>query len=213
MSSNNRTCCCTKKNKAEVVESLSRIGKSYENNYGLWANESLYGVAGTYTTGHYFKDNQNLCFGPVITDQMVNGADARTADETPVGGLSYESNITSLNFRNDSKSGTVNFANCEDCLRYHLTHVNTLDGDTSSHTDSDGVQFTGSYGRLYAVLVQCDCNDYFQFNQNDDAASDGSGGGVSGAAAFQRFAWPTCRIEETAPDNSPYAVTKDFGYL
>jgi len=210
MSSNNRTCCCTKKNKAEVVESLSRIGKSYENNYGLWANESLYGVAGTYTTGHYFKDNQNLCFGPVITDQMVNGADARTADETPVGGLSYESNITSLNFRNDSKSGTVNFANCEDCLRYHLTHVNTLDGDTSSHTDSDGVQFTGSYGRLYAVLVQCDCNDYFQFNQNDDAASDGSGGGVSGAAAFQRFAWPTCRIEETAPDNSPYAVTKDF---
>jgi len=209
MSSNDSNCCCTNKNKAEVCESLSRIGETYDVNYGLWANESLYGTPGTYSTGHYFKDNQNLCFGPIITDQMIDGADARTSEETPTGGISYEANISSLNFRNDSKSGTVNFANCEDCLRYHITHVNTLDGDTGSHTDSDGVSFTGSYGRLYAVLAQCDCNDYFQFNQNNDAAADGSGGGGSGAAAFQRFAWPTCEIEPTAPDGAAYAVTKD----
>tara|TARA_X000001382_G_scaffold59462_2_gene40965 strand:+ start:9639 stop:14492 length:4854 start_codon:yes stop_codon:yes gene_type:complete len=199
MSSNDSNCCCTNKNKAEVCESLSRIGETYDVNYGLWANESLYGTPGTYTTGHYFKDNQNLCFGPIITDQMVAGGDARTAEEAPTGGLSYETNISSFNYRNDSKAGTVNFANCEDCLRYHITHVNTLDGDTSVNTDSDGVSFTGSYGRLYAILAQCDCNDYFQFNQDNDAGAE---------SVFERFAWPTCKIEEKTDAGETYDVQK-----
>ena len=199
MSSNDSNCCCTDKNKAEVCESLSRIGETYDSNYGLWANEGLYGTPGTYSTGHYFKDNQNLCFGPIITDQMIDGEDARTSEETPSGGISYEENVSSLNFRNDSKTGTVNFANCEDCLRYHITHVNTLDGDTSTNTDSDGVDFTGSYGRLYAVLAQCDCNDYFQFNQDNDAGAE---------SVFERFAWPTCKIEEKTDAGETYDVEK-----
>ena len=188
MPSNNRNCCCTKQNKAEVCESLSRIGKSLNDAYGLWVPENLYGNAGAYSTGHYFRDNQNYCYGPVITDQMVDGADARTADEVPTGGLSYSTNISQINFRNDAKSGTVNLANCEDCLRYHLTHKNTKD-------DSGGGQ---RYGRLYAILAQCDCNDYFQFNQDNQ-----------GGAVFQRFAWPTCRIEEDTPGGADYTTTHD----
>jgi hypothetical protein len=190
MPSNNRNCCCTKQNKAEVCESLSRIGKSLNDAYGLWVPETLYGEAGAYSNGHYFRDNQNYCYGPVITDQMVDGADARTADEVPTGGLSYSTNISQINFRNDAKSGTVNLANCEDCLRYHLTHKNTID-------DSGGGQ---RYGRLYAILAQCDCNDYFQFNQDNDGGDE---------SIFERFAWPTCKIEMSTDAGDTYQTTHD----
>lgn len=188
MPSNNRNCCCTKFNKAEVSETISRIGNSLNDSHGLWVPENLYGNAGAYTTGHYFRDNQNCCYGPVITDQMT-ASGARTADEVPTGGLSYSTNISQLNFVNDSKSGTVNLANCEDCLRYHITHKNTKD-------DAGGGQ---RYGRLYAILAQCDCNDYFQFNQDDHSDSN----------IFERFAWPTCEIEQDTPAGNPYTTTHD----
>ena len=193
MTSINRSCCCGAQYKAELCESLSRIGETYNSSYALWLPSNLYGNPGTYTTGHYFKDNQNLCYGPAFTNQMdATGAD-RTTPEVPLGGVGYTTNVSALKFVNDAKANTVNFANCEDCLRYHITHKNTLDGTAGD----------GSYGRLYAILAQCDCNDYFQFNQDNDGGDE---------SAFERFAWPTCKIEMSTDATSPpdtYQTTHD----
>jgi hypothetical protein len=178
MTKTSGNCCCNKYWKADPVESLSRIGEQ-AGNYGLYLNKTYYDAA-DYTTGHIFRDPHNFCFGPVLTDRMKNALMPSTGVDA--GGINYDD--FTANFSDKDESGN-NFGNCEDCLLYHLRHKNVKDGTSSP----------GSYGRLYAVLCMCDCNDYFQFNV--DARGD-----APNNAAFKRFTWPGCEAEEVGYDVS-----------
>ena len=173
MTNTSGNCCCDKYWKAEPVETISRIGEQ-DSGYGLYVPKTSYDST-TYATGHIFRDPHNYCFGPVLTDRMVSGLQPFTG--VPNDGINYDN--FSSNYSDSDESGN-NFANCEDCLLYHLRHKNTKDGTTGGG---------GSYGRMYAIVCLCDCNDYFQFNQ--DARGDSPAN-----AKFKRFAFPGCQAEE-----------------